>query len=335
MKVKGINPMRKILVTGANGFIGSHICEAFIKAGFSVRAFIRESSDLTNIKSLDMQTVYGDLDNTDSLKDAVSGIDIVVNSAGLTKALDSEEFERVNIGGTENILGAIESVNPGIDRFIQISSAAASGPSDSQRSINEDYPPKPLTAYGRSKLGGENTVLSFKNKIPVTILRPSAVYGPRDKEMLSFFKAIKFGLKPTFGKGECYSSFTYAKDIAGAAVRASETETLSGSVYFVAENRYYSFSEAGDIISEELGSRAIDIHVPVSIIVFAGRISELIAKFRNKPSIFTADKAVEISRKYWILDSSKLEKDMSYSCPTPFRNGVRETVEWYRRHKWL
>ena len=122
--------MGKILVTGANGFIGSHICEAFIKAGFSVRAFVRKSSDLTNIKSLDMRTVYGDLDNTDSLKDAVSGIDIIVNSAGLTKALDTEEFERVNIGGTENILGAIESVNPGIERFIQISSAAASGPSD-------------------------------------------------------------------------------------------------------------------------------------------------------------------------------------------------------------
>ncbi len=327
--------MRKIMVTGANGFIGSHICEAFIKAGFSVRAFVRESSDLTNIKSLDMQTVYGDLDNIASLKDAVSGMDIVIHSAGLTKAIDSEEFDRVNIGGTENILEAIESACPGIERFIQISSAAASGPSDSQRSVNEDYPPKPLTAYGRSKLGGEKKVLSFKNKIPVTILRPSAVYGPRDKEMLSFFKAIKFGLKPTFGKGECYSSFSYVKDIAGAAVRASETETLSGSVYFVAENRYYSFSEAGDIISEELGSRAIHIHVPVSMIVFAGRISALIAKFRNKPSIFTVDKAVEISQKYWILDSSKLEKDLSYSCPTPFRDGVRETVEWYRRHKWL
>ncbi|MEE9553887.1 MAG: SDR family NAD(P)-dependent oxidoreductase [candidate division Zixibacteria bacterium] len=327
--------MKKVLVTGANGFVGSHICEAFIEAGYSVRAMVRESSDLANIKELDMQLAKGDLDNPESLEAAVSDMDIVINSAGLTKTLDPREFERVNIGGTENILRTIESVNPDLKRFIQISSTAAVGPSDSQIPICENRPCKPLTAYGRSKLGGEKMALSFKNRFPLTILRPSAVYGSRDKEMLSFFKAIKFGIKPTFGKGECYSSFSYVKDLAQATVKATESETSSGSIYFIAEKKYYSYSEAGDIISEELGVRAIDIHVPVSMIVFAGRISELIAKIRNKPSIFTADKALEISQKYWIIDTSKTEKDIGFTAPTSFKDGVRETVEWYRSHRWL
>ena len=327
--------MGKVLVTGANGFVGSHICEAFIDAGYDVKGLVRKSSDLVNIKSLNIELLYGDLSDPGSLNAAVSEMDIVINNAGLTKTLDPVEFDRVNTDGTGNVLKAIVDNNPGIKRFIQISSAAASGPSEKKKPVIEDTLPKPLTAYGRSKLGGEQAAIFYKDKIPVTVLRPSAVYGPRDKEMLSFFKTINFGIKPTFGWGECYSNFTYVKDLAGAAVKAAQTDSVSGSVYFVAEGRYYSYSEAGDIISHELGRKAIDIHVPESIIIFAGKISEIIANFRKKPAIFTAEKALEISRKYWIIDSSKIEREMGFVCPTSFQNGVRETIKWYRRHKWL
>jgi nucleoside-diphosphate-sugar epimerase len=327
--------MARVLVTGADGFVGSHICEALINAGLTVKALVRKTSDLTNINHLDMELAYGDLTDPDSLGKAVEDMDAVVNNAGVTKALNASLFDRVNHEGTRNILKAAETANPGIRRFVQISSTAACGPAPSEAPINEDHPPAPVTAYGRSKLAGERAVLGYKERFPVTILRPTAVYGPRDKEMLSFFKAISYHVKPTFGPGECYMNFTFVKDLAGAVVKILTAESLSGGVYFVAEDRSYSYSEAGDIISEVLGLRALDVHVPIPIMKIAGRISEEIANLRKKPSIFTADKVHELTAKYWLVDSSRIEKDLGFRSTTSFREGVKGTVDWYREKGWL
>lgn len=327
--------MQKILVTGANGFVGSHICETLQTAGFDVRALVRKTSDLTNIKHLDLELTYGDLNDPDSLPAAIESVEAIVNNAGVTKALDSNTFNRVNAEGSENILKATERSNPNIKRFIQISSAAASGPAPSDTPIDEDYPPRPLTTYGKSKLAGEKAVLDYRDKLPVTVLRPSAIYGPRDKEMLSFFKAVSFKLKPTFGTGECYINFTYVKDLAQAVAKALTKDLPSGGVYFVAEKRRYSYSEAADIISDALGIKGLDIHVPAPVLRFAGKISEMVARWRNKASIFSADKALEMTQKYWLVDTSRIEQELGFVSPTSFRDGVMETVNWYRRHGWL
>lgn len=327
--------MPKILVTGANGFIGSHICETLRSNGFEVRALVRRTSDLTNIKHLDLELVYGDLNDPGSLPPAIGGAEAVVNSAGITKALNDTEFERVNVAGTENILKAAETSGGDIKRFIQISSTAASGPAPSEVPINEDHPPRPLTAYGKSKLESEKAVLAHGDRFPVTILRPSAVYGPRDKEMLSFFKAVSLRIKLTFGTGECYINFTYVKDLAQAVARALTIDSPPGGLYFIAEKRSYSYSEAGDIISQALGIRGLDIHIPATVLRFAGKVSEAAAKWRNKASIFSADKALEISQKYWLVDTSRIENELDFVSPTSFSDGVVETVEWYRRHGWL
>lgn len=327
--------MVEILVTGANGFVGSHICDALIDAGYAVRALVRETSDLANIENLNLRLVYGDLSDPGSLERAVEGVEGIIHNAGLTRTLDSRQFDIVNAGGTENLLRAIETIKPKIRKFIQISSAAASGPSNSPAPVDENKSPNPLTAYGRSKLNGEKAVLRYRHKFAVTILRPTAIYGPRDKEMLSFFKTIKFGIKPTFGTGECYANFTYVKDLAMAIIRTLDSDIVSGNIYFVAEKRYYSYSEAGDIISKALGVRAVDVHIPVWLLRTAGRINEAWAKRRGKASIFTYEKAVEISQKYWILDTARIEKEIGFKSPTSFEQGVTQTINWYRRQKWL
>ncbi len=327
--------MKTALVTGANGFVGSHICEALLKSGFAVKALVRKTSDLKNLKNIEVDLVYGDLTDYDSLPGAVEGVDFVINNGGLTKAIDKYDFEAVNTLGTKNILKAALNTKNSIKRFIQISSSAACGPSDSKEPVNEDNIPKPVSAYGRSKLGGENAVLEFKNEFPVTVLRPSAVYGPRDKEMLSFFKAVKFRLKPTFGTGECYINFTYVKDLAEAVAQALKKNAKAGEIYFVAEKRTYSYSEAGDIISEVMGLRAIDAHIPSAVLRVAGKISEYIAAKRNQAAIFSEDKAVELYQKYWIIDSSRIERDLGFASAISFRAGVEETVKWYKENGWL
>jgi nucleoside-diphosphate-sugar epimerase len=322
--------MARVLVTGANGFVGSHICEALCNAGFTVKALVRKTSDLTNIRHLDLELAYGDLNDPDTLQKAVDDVDVAVNNAGVTKALDVSLFDRVNFEGSENILKAVEKANPGIARFVQISSTGACGPAPSKTPINEDHRPAPVTAYGRSKLAGERAVLNFKEKLPVTILRPTAVYGPRDREMLSFFKIISYHIKPTFGPGECYMNFTYVKDLAEAVIKVLTADSPSGRIYFVAENRSYSYSQAGDIISEILGVRALDLHIPAWIMRLAGTVSERLADLRNKPSIFTSDKVNEITAKYWLVDSSRIETELGFRSSTSFGEGVKETVDWYR-----
>lgn len=327
--------MSEILVTGANGFVGSHICEALLDAGHTVRALVRKTSDLTNITGLKLNLVYGELSDPQSLENAVTGVDFVINNAGLTKALDPDQFDMANRTGTENILRAIERRNPKISKFIQISSAAASGPSETNHPRNENDKPMPVTAYGRSKLAGEKAVLSYKEKFLVVILRPTAIYGPRDKEMLEFFRVIKFGIKPTFGKGNCYTNFTYVEDLARSILAVMSADTKSGATYFVAEKKWYSYIEAGDIISAALGTRAINIHVPLWLMRLAGKASESAARLRGKAAMFTGEKAMEISQRYWILDTSRIESEIGFVSLTSLKDGVAQTIAWYRRHGWL
>jgi nucleoside-diphosphate-sugar epimerase len=324
-----------VLVTGANGFVGSHICQALIDSGFRVRALVRKTSDLTNLQGIPVSLHYGSLEDVDSLSEAVEGVLAAVNNAGLIKANNPDDFYNVNARGTENVLNAVASSNPSIKKVIHISSTAACGPSSSMSPLDESHVPGPLTPYGRSKLRAEEIVLSRKNILPVVILRPSAVYGPRDKEMLSFFKCVKFGLKPAFGCSQNYINFTYVKDLARAVVKALEKNTESGSIYFVTEKRSYSYSEAGDIVAGILGRKAHDFYVPQYILELAGRVSEKIARLRGKPSIFTRDKAREISAKYWLFDSSKIEREIGFGDWTDFKTGAAETVAWYKEKGWL
>jgi nucleoside-diphosphate-sugar epimerase len=326
--------MDEVLVTGANGFVGSHICEALIKAGFSVRALVRKTSDLTNIKGLPLKFIYGDLNDASSLPAAVAGVRFIINNAGMVKALHAEDFQRVNCGGTENILSAIKQYNPGISKMIHISSTAASGPSPGNFPINEEHPPGPLTAYGRSKLAGEMAVLAQKESVRSIVLRPCAVYGPRDKEMYSFFKTIKLGIKPHFGSGENYINFTYVKDLAGAVVKSIASQAPSGSIYFVAEKKSYAYSEASDILAQILNRRTFNLRVPGSVLSLAGKASEGVAKILGKPAMFTQDKVREILSKYWLFDTSKIEREMGF-VGTDFKIGAEETIAWYKEHGWL
>jgi nucleoside-diphosphate-sugar epimerase len=326
--------MAEVLVTGANGFVGSHICEALLTNGYTVRALVRKTSDLSNIKTLPLNLVYGDICYPETLPAAVSGVTAVINNAGLVKTRNPEEFHRVNCEGTKNIIEAVRRHKPGLTRLIHISSTAACGPAPDDYPISEDHQPNPLTEYGRSKLAAEQAILANKANVPSTILRPSAIYGPRDKEMYSFFKAIKLGIKPLFGDGENYINFTYIKDFAQAVAKTIATPAVSGSIYFVAEKRAYSYREAGNIISSILINKTITLRIPGPILRLAGTVSDKVNGLIGKTSIFTRDKTNEILSKYWLFDTSKIEQEMGF-CATDFRTGAEETIAWYKEHDWL
>jgi nucleoside-diphosphate-sugar epimerase len=175
----------------------------------------------------------------------------------------------------------------------------------------------------------------LRDRLPVIVLRPCAVYGPRDKEMLTFFRSIKHGIKPAFGFSQNYINFTYVKDLARAVARAIEKDAKSGSIFFIAEKKSYSYSEAGGIIAEILGRKAFNVYVPKPLLTVGGIVSGAISKLRGKPAIFTAEKAKEISRKYWLYNTTRAEIELGFVAPTDFRDGAAETVAWYKENNWL
>src|SRR5512143_719814 len=186
----------KALLTGASGFIGSHLADALLAHGYSVRVLLRRSSSLEWLEDQRLERVYGDLFDKEALRMAVSDVDYVYHLAGLTKAKKREEYFRANHLGTKNLLEAVQEKAPRLQRFVHVSSQAAVGPSPTVAPIDETAPAKPITSYGQSKWAAEQECRQFSRHLPVTIVRPPAVFGPRDRDILEFFRSASRGILP-------------------------------------------------------------------------------------------------------------------------------------------
>ena len=214
----------KALVTGGTGFIGSHLTEALIRKGVQVRCLFRKTSDLKWLKGLPVEFVPGDCNDKTSLEEAVRGVDWVFHLAGATKAIKEETYFEVNGLGTENLIHACLENNPRLQKFIYVSSQAAAGPSRNGSSKKELDPCEPVSFYGRSKRMGEESVLAHAHELPALILRPSAVYGPRDKDIFALFKCLSRRIKPCLTGRHQRLSLCYVQDIVQGMLLAVETQ---------------------------------------------------------------------------------------------------------------
>jgi len=325
----------RALVSGANGFVGSHLVEHLLARGYDVFCLVRKTSDLTFLSGLNLEYRHGDLRDSDSLKKALKDIDFVFHLAGLTKAKTKEEYFKANALGTKNLISACFEVNPEVKKFIYVSSQAAVGPGKDFQPLDENAECQPITDYGRSKLEGEKEAISFKDKIPIIIIRPPAVYGPRDKDILFFFKMVSKGIIPLFGFKENYISLIYVKDLVRGIVLAAESQASSGKIYFVADEKYYSWSEAGRIIQKVLEVKAFKLRIPVSILFAFAFFSEIFAHLKGKSALINLQKAKELTQRYWLCDASKAKDELGFSAEYDLERGAEETVKWYREYKWL
>lgn len=325
----------KALVTGSNGFAGSHLVEALLSRGYKVSCLVRKTSNLRWLQGLNLDFVYGELVDKDSLKNAVTGKDFVFHLGGLTKANRKEDYYKANHLGTKNLVEAINESNPEIKRLVYVSSQAAVGPGKDMTPLDEDAPCHPITHYGNSKLLGEQAVLSYKDKLPVTVIRPPAIYGPRDTEIFFFFKLIRNHIKPVFGFKERYLSLVYVKDLVEGICLAAESQKAVGQIYFIANESPSSFSEAEELIQKALNVKAITLRVPVSLFIFAAFLSEQFARLKGQAASFNPQKAREISARFWICDVSKAKKELGFSTKYSLEQGAIETVKWYKENGWL
>ena len=216
------------LVTGASGFIGSHLVEALLARGARVRVLLRKSSSREWLSGLQIESVIGDLFSPAPLREAVRDVDYIYHSAGVTKARTPAEYFKGNTLGTKNLLAAVREINPGLKRFVQISSQAAVGPSPSSTPIDETVVAHPITNYGRSKWAAEEECHAQASAFPITIVRPPVVFGPRDKDVFEFFRTVSRGLQPMVGFSDKQVSMVHVADLVRGFILAGEIMCQGG-----------------------------------------------------------------------------------------------------------
>ena len=323
----------KVLVTGSNGFVGSHIVETLIENGHSVVCQVRKTSDLKWLKGLNVEYFYGDIRDEKVIPEMVKGVDAIVLNAGVLRAINKDDYYRVNQAATKNIAEAALKYNPGLKKLILISSQAAMGPCEDLNGKKTGEKETPVSDYGLSKLAGEKELKILDEKIPYTILRPASVYGPRDKDILMFFKLVNLGLRPTPLKKR-YIQLLYVKDLGLAVAKALQNKATDYRTYFLAEAKPYLWQDVGKTIAEAMSRKTYILPLPDFLFHLVAFFSEVGSYCFRVPSTINRQKVREMQECFWVGNSSGSEKDLGMDF-TNLKIGAKMTYDWYKANHWL
>jgi nucleoside-diphosphate-sugar epimerase len=321
----------KALVTGGTGFVGRHLIDALLRRGDEVTALVRSPTKAKALESMAVRLVRGDLGDGAALAEATRDQDIVYHVAGLVAARNEEEFLRVNRDGTRGLLDAATANSRA--RFLLVSSMAAGGPSEAGRPLIGTEPPRPVTAYGRSKLAGEEVVRS--GELPWCILRPPAVYGPGDREILKVFKIARLGVAPVFGGGKQELSLVYGPDLGEALAAAGHAPATTGKVYYPCHPEILTSGDMIQTIGQAMGRKVSILPLPSIVARSMLAITAAGARISGKPTILTPDKANEFFAPAWTANPAPLTKDSGWRAEHDLATGSARTLEWYRAEQWM
>lgn len=319
-----------IFITGATGFVGSHLIEAVARNGLRARALVRETSDVALLKRYGVERVVGDITDPASLRRALGDAESVLHLAAATRALRPADFHAVNGEGTRRLVQAAEE-DGGQRRVVYLSSLAAVGPSG-DRPVTAEDEPRPITAYGRSKLEGERAVLG-SGALSAAVLRAPAVYGPGDRDLLTFFRFAEKRVLPRVGAPSRPLQFIHVRDLAESVLAAAAAE--AEGIFHVAEPRAYAWEEVLDLLSVAVGRKGYRVRVPAMALRAAAGAAEAIGRLRGKPGIFDRDKAREVLAPGWTCETARARYELGWEAAIPLGKGLRETAAWYRAYDWL
>lgn len=325
----------KALVTGATGFVGSHLVERLLGAGMEVACLMRPTSDQAVLEGLDIERRVAALEDADSLRRAVRGVDYVFHAAGLTRARTPQEYLAVNADGTGRLLEALlaESVAP--ERFVYVSSLAAVGPAPSPEPPDETAEPRPIDGYGASKLAGERVVLDHADRLAITIVRPPAVYGPRDTNFLPLLRStLRLGRVPMVGKPSKQASLVYVTDLAEGLRLAAESPKAVGRTYFIASGNH-PMSEVVEAVCAALDMPPRRLRLPSLLARLAGEIGQLKWAITGRPQIVSRRKVRDMLQPRWTCCWDRARQELGYREAVNLKEGMRRTVQWYTEHGWL
>jgi nucleoside-diphosphate-sugar epimerase len=330
-----MNNQQTAVVTGANGFVGSHLVDLLLENNYRVRCLTRKSSDLKWLKDKDVQIIDSGLMDKDGLRKAFQGADYIYHVAGVVKSKKPEGYFHGNVETTRVLLETAIEFKDTIKKFLVVSSQTAAGPSYNGKVITEDDPCNPITTYGRSKLAEEELAKSFMDRLPITICRAPAVFGERDTEIFIFFQTFSKGLMTTIGFDKKLISLIYVKDLVKGFMLASESEKSVGQIYFISSEKYYTWDEVGSITSKVLSKKPIKIKVPHSVVYLIAAIAQFIAMPSSKPATLNIEKARDLTRNAWICDTGKAIRELNYHQSYSLEEGIKRTCDWYKSQKWF
>jgi len=324
------------LVTGAPGFVGGHLVRELIGRGSRVRCLVRRAGVPEALAGLDVELVVGDVTRPSTLSAAVAGVDEVYHLAARLTALRERDMLETNVRGTRNLLDAARTSDR-LARFVHCSSLAVAGPCLADgHPVLESHRPAPVTWYGRSKALAERAVVAFSAVgMPVTIVRPPIVYGPRDRGLLSVFQAIARGLKPVLGRRPKSYSWIYGPDLARALVELGRHPATVGRTYFAGHEVAAPMEEFLEAAATALGRRTITVRMPESAVALLATASDLVAQATGAPGMLTRDKINELRPAAWVCSSDAAARDTGWRATTPLSEGVGVTARWYRDAGWL
>ena len=320
-------------VTGGTGFIGSHLTEALLRRGYKeVRCLIRSKPKW--LAGQDIVPVRATLMDQSAIAEAVADVDYVYHLGGVTRAPTWDALYEGNVTATLNLLRAVELANPSVRRVLITSTLAVVGRT-SGRTADESTPRDPVSRYGQSKAAMEDAVWKqYGLRLPVTMIRPSSVYGPRDRDIYTFFQSVNRGICPML-RGDRGLSLVHASDLVRGIIDAAESPAASGETYFLGSDQRVSWSELRRAATTTLQRRAFPVYLPRTLVPFLGAASELLGRMLGRYPPLNREKTAEILHAAKICSSAKAGRDFGYHQKVPLRSGVAATVAWYRSKGWL
>ncbi|MDI6757788.1 MAG: SDR family NAD(P)-dependent oxidoreductase [Endomicrobiia bacterium] len=326
----------KTLVTGAAGFIGTRVTEELLRRGHKVFCLVRTPAKAAHLEKSGAVIIKGDVTDAESLRssmerpdDSSRPVEAVVNCAGVLRARDTARYYTVNRDAVATMGGIAKNIAA---RIVHISSLAAFGPSRPGKPRSLLDAPAPVSEYGRSKL--EGTLALAASGARFTIIVPSAVYGPRDKDMFFFFKAVSMGLGIST-RPMRFIQLSFSEDVAAACAVAVETREAEGKTYCVADPVEYSWSHVCETIALAAGKKIFRVTAPDTLISVAAFISQIAAALLGRAAVFNTDKAREMLQSAWTCSgTSATEKDLGVRA-TDFASGASKTYNWYKQNRWL
>jgi len=324
-----------ILVTGGTGFIGSHTVERLLAKGYYVRCLIRpHQTNLRWLQGLRVELVECDLFNSSSILKCIEDSDYIIHIAGITKAKRKSEFFTGNTIATQNLLHAACQMKK-LKKFCFVSSLTAVGPSATGIPLTETAQCQPITTYGKSKLEAENVCKKYMNQIPIVIIRPPAVFGPRDTDILEMFRCVGYGFRPIIGSSEKTLSLVYAPDLAKGILHATFNDRTAGEIFNISDPTIFTFSSLINYIAASAQTRTIPIFIPKSLFYSIAGITQFMSVFGKKPAVLNIEKARDLLQKHWVCDPQKIRDHIGFQTTTPVYEGIDETFQWYKKMNWL
>lgn len=326
--------MSEVLITGATGFIGSHLAESLLADGHAVRCLVRKTSNLRWLPADRVRLHPASLETGEGLEEALSGVEQVFHLAGATKALSPREYQASNVDATEQLLRAAGRSAPRLKRFVFLSSQAAAGPAEGTQVRDESQACNPLTHYGASKLAAER-LFPGHPEIPYVILRSVSVYGPRDRDVLEILKPFRLGLAPVIGQADKRLTFVHVDDLVRALRLAADHPAAIGRTYFVTDGRQYDWPALKAVCERVMGRRALSVRIPLPVVWAAALAAGTWARLVGRPSIINLNRFREFRAANWSCSSEKLQQELGYRPRIDLETGLRQTVAWARNQHWI